>query len=162
MNCKILLWTKVISVLKFAWKLKLACFYLYLWFQVNVGRGHFGNLEDADGQRDSTQDKQTVVDQDTGQDGMSDPSITADMKVIINLRQSSLQAIKALLCGGQMWYYYARRKCSINGICLFTSVIQSAPELLVLTMHTLNSPPGKVHWDTGRTNAEEPWRERHS
>lgn len=41
---------------------------------------------------------------------------------------------------------------------LFTSVIQSAPELLALTTHKLNSPPGKIYWDTGRTNAEEPWR----
>lgn len=52
-----------------------------------------------------------------------------------------------------------RRKWLISGGCLFTSVTQSAPELLALTMHTLNSPPGKKYWDTGRTNAEEPWRE---
>ncbi|KAG7239355.1 hypothetical protein INR49_029343, partial [Caranx melampygus] len=47
---------------------------------VDVSRGHLGNFEDADGQRDGTQDKETVVDQDTGQDCMSDPPITADIK----------------------------------------------------------------------------------
>lgn len=56
--------------------------YSYLRFKVNVGGGHLGYLEDADGQRDSTQDKQTVVDQDTSQDCMSDTPIAGDMKVI--------------------------------------------------------------------------------
>lgn len=56
----------------------------YLGFKVNVGRGHLGNLEDADGQRDSTQDKQTVVDQDPGQDCMSDTHVTGDTKYTDN------------------------------------------------------------------------------
>lgn len=70
-------------------------FISYLGFKVNVGRGHLGDLEDADGQRDSTQDKQTVVDQDPGQDCMSDTPITGDIKGI-SLRKSS----KKLFCGG--------------------------------------------------------------
>lgn len=37
---------------------------------------------------------------------------------------------------------------------------QNASELLALTMHKLNSPPGKIYSDTGRTNAEEPWKEK--
>lgn len=48
----------------------------YLGFKVNISRGHFGDLEDADGQRDGTQYKQAIVDQDAGQDCMSDSSIT--------------------------------------------------------------------------------------
>lgn len=60
--------------------------YSYLGFKINIGRGHFGNFEDTDSQRDGAQDKQAVVDQDPGQDRMSDPSITADMKVIQTIR----------------------------------------------------------------------------
>lgn len=55
--------------------------FFYLGFKVNVGRRHFGDLEDTDGKRDSAQHKQTVVDQDPGQDRMSDASITRDMTV---------------------------------------------------------------------------------
>lgn len=63
-------------------------FYSYLGFKVNVGRGHFGDLEDADSQRDGTQDKQTVVDQDPGQDCMSDIPFTGDRKVINSLKDN--------------------------------------------------------------------------
>jgi len=55
--------------------------YPYLGLEVNICRGHFGDLEDAEGQRDGTQDKQTVVDQDPGQHRVSDSPITADMEV---------------------------------------------------------------------------------
>lgn len=56
--------------------------YCYLGLEVNVGGGHLGNLKDADGQRDGAQDEQAVVDQDPGQDGMSDPGIAGDGEVI--------------------------------------------------------------------------------
>lgn len=62
--------------------LRLCNSWFNLRFKINVGRGHLGNLEDADGQRDGTQDKQTVIDQDTGQDGMSDILITGDKRWI--------------------------------------------------------------------------------
>lgn len=52
----------------------------YLGFKVNISRGHFGDLEDADGQRDGTQDKQAVVDQDAGQDCVSDSSVTGNSR----------------------------------------------------------------------------------
>lgn len=55
--------------------------FTYLGFEVDVGGGHFGNLEDADGQRDGTQHKQTVVDQDPSQHRMSDPTVAADTEV---------------------------------------------------------------------------------
>lgn len=51
-----------------------------LGLEVNIGGGHLGNLEDADGQRDGAQDEQTVVDQDPGQDGMSHTPVTGDTK----------------------------------------------------------------------------------
>lgn len=63
-------------------KMTRAWFYSYFGFKVNVGRGHLGGLEDADGQRDGTQDKQTVVDQDPGQDCMSDTPIAGHMKIV--------------------------------------------------------------------------------
>lgn len=133
-------------------------YFFYLGLEVNVGRGHLGNLEDADGQWYGTQDKQTIVDQDPGQDCMSDTPITGDVKVI-NLRQSSINTVKtvlwglsvALLCEDKILYYR---------YFLFTLVTLGSPELLALTMHKLNSPPRNIYWDTGRTTAGEPCRER--
>lgn len=55
--------------------------FTYLGLKVNVGGGHFGNLEDADGQGDGTQHKQGVVDQDPGQDRVSHPPVAADTEV---------------------------------------------------------------------------------
>lgn len=57
------------------------CVFTYLGLKVNIGGGHFCDLKDADSQRDGTQDKQTVVDQDPSQDCMSDPTVTADTEV---------------------------------------------------------------------------------
>lgn len=68
-----------------------------LGFKVNVGRGHLGDLEDAYSQRDSTQDKQTVVDQDPGQDCMPDTPITGDIKGI-SLRKSSKNCSVGATC----------------------------------------------------------------
>lgn len=81
---------------------------------------------------------------------MSDPSITADMKVVQTIRNN----------GGYMWSFCASRELSNDVFCfLSTLVIQNAPELLAPTMHKLNSPQGKKCSDTGRTDAEEPWNE---
>lgn len=48
----------------------------HLGLEVNIGGGHLGDLENAHGQRHGTQDEQTVVDQDPGQDCMPDLAIT--------------------------------------------------------------------------------------
>lgn len=65
-----------------------SCFFLfffsfYLGLEINVGRCHLGDLEDAHSQRYGTQHKQTVVDQDPGQDCMSDTPITGNTEVML-------------------------------------------------------------------------------
>lgn len=52
--------------------------FVYLGFKVNVGGRHLGDLEDAHGQRDGTQDEQAVVDQNPGEHGVSDAPVAAD------------------------------------------------------------------------------------
>lgn len=54
--------------------------FTYLGFKVNIGGGHFRDLEDADSQRDGAQHKQAVVDDDPSQDRVSDPAVTADQR----------------------------------------------------------------------------------
>lgn len=51
-----------------------------------------------------------------------------------------------------------KRKCAVFfALISFTSEVRSAAELLAPTARKSDSPPGKIHRDTGRTNAESPW-----
>lgn len=54
--------------------------FTYLGFKVNIGGGHFRDLEDADSQWDGAQHKQAVVDHDPSQDCVSDPAVTAEQR----------------------------------------------------------------------------------
>lgn len=107
--------------------------FTYLGFEVNIGGGHFGNLEDADGQRDGTQHKQTVVDQDPSQDRMSDAPVAADREGRPNQHKPA----------GIFLY-------KEHGFAFSTLVIQSASELLAPTTHRLGSPRGKIYSDSGK------------
>lgn len=61
--------------------------FTYLGFKVNIGGGHFGDLEDADGQRDGTQHEQAVVDNNPSQDRVPDPAIAADTQAWQGVKQ---------------------------------------------------------------------------